>query len=82
MNQLARLSNAFWMLAVGVIVLYAFFVALDAFAPGDVWVLTIVVAVLAVMLAVHFLHLRRELDREGPNEARRALNAWRERRGF
>lgn len=75
-------TSFFWIAALGVVVLYVFFAVLGAFDPGDVWALTAVVAVLIVLLAIHFVHVRRELSQEGPNSARRQLNAWRERRGF
>jgi membrane protein implicated in regulation of membrane protease activity len=82
MGSLGRFANAFWALALGIVILYAFFIALQAFAPGEVWPLTVAVAILALMLVVHFVHLRRVLKQRGPNEARRRLNAMRERRGF
>ena len=78
----SNLASFFWIAALGVVVLYVFFAVLGAFDPGDVWALTAVVVVLIVLLAIHFVHVRRELSEEGPNSARRQLNAWRERRGF
>lgn len=82
MRSFGTLANVFWSLALGIVVLYAFFVAINAFVPGQVWGLTIVVVILALLLAVHFAHLRRVLNQGGSNEARRRLNAMRERRGF
>jgi fatty acid desaturase len=76
------LASFFWTAAIGVVVLYVFFAVLGAFDPGEVWALTVLIAVLVVLIAIHFAYLRRELDEEGPNSARRQLNAWRERRGF
>lgn len=75
-------ASFFWTAALGVVVLYFFYAVLGAFDPGEVWGLTVAVAVLIVLLAIHYVQLRRELDAEGPNSARRQLNAWRERRGF
>ena len=75
-------ASFFWIAALGVVVLYFFFAVLGAFDPGEVWALTTLIAVLIVLLAIHFVHVRRELAEEGPNSARRQLNAWRERRGF
>jgi hypothetical protein len=82
MNVIRRLGSVVWPLLVGLIVLYAFFVALGAFAPGDVWALTVAIAAVTVLVAIHFLHVRNQLARGGPNEARRQRNALRERRGF
>lgn len=82
MRALGNALGAFWMLATGAVVLYVFFVALDAFEPTEAWLVTAVVAVLAVLVAIHFVRVRRELARHGPNEARRSLNRMRERRGF
>lgn len=82
MNTIRRLGGLFWVLAIGVVVLYAFFVTLNAFAPGDVWWVTAGVAVLVALLAVHLVHVRRELAKGGQSSARRELNAMREKRGF
>jgi membrane protein implicated in regulation of membrane protease activity len=82
MRSLGTLYNAFWALAIGIVALYAFLVAINAFSPGQVWALTVAVAVLSLLLVVHFVHLRRVLKQRGPNETRRRLNAMRERRGF
>lgn len=76
------LASFFWTAAIGVVVLYIFFGVLGAFDPGEVWALTAAVGVLLVLLVFHFVHMRHELGEEGPNSARRQLNAWRERRGF
>jgi hypothetical protein len=74
------LRNAFWVLALGVLVMYAFFVALGAWDPAQVLPLTIVMAVLVVLWIVHAW-----LGRARAGEARRrdpgAVRA-RERRGF
>jgi uncharacterized membrane protein len=78
----SNLASFFWTAAIGVVVLYFFFAVLGAFDPGEVWALTVLIGVLIVLIALHFAHMRRELDQEGPNSARRQLNAWRERRGF
>jgi hypothetical protein len=68
--------HAFWVLTLGVIVLYAFLVALGAFAPGDVVAVSVVVAVLAVLWIVHAWLQR------GSGERDPGLRAARERRGF
>lgn len=82
MNRIGTVGDFFWIAAIGAVVLYVFFAVLGAFSPAEVWVVTGIVAVLLVLTAIHFVHLRRELHRQGPNEARRKLNAMRERRGF
>ena len=43
----------FWVLALGLIAAYAFFLALGAFSPGDVLPVTIVTAVLVLLWLVH-----------------------------
>jgi heme exporter protein D len=70
-------TGLFWALALGVIACYAFFVALGAFAPGDVAAVTIVVAVLAVLTVVHGVMARRAGAHHDPR-----LRGARERRGF
>jgi hypothetical protein len=73
------LRNAFWVLLLGVLAVYAFFVALGAWDPAQVLPLTIVMAVLLALWIAHawlgHVHAR---DRE---RDRRAVSA-RERRGF
>lgn len=82
MHGVRDAMSAFWLMAMGAIVLYAFFVVLDAFEPGQVWGLTIFIAVLAVLVGIHFIRVRRELARHGSSEVRRSRNKMRERRGF
>ena len=52
-RTLATLSETFWVLVLALVVLFAFFVALGAFSPGDVLGLTLVVALLAVLWVAH-----------------------------
>jgi fatty acid desaturase len=73
----ARLSETFWMLVLACIVLFAFFAILGAFSPGDVVVLTLVVAVLTLLWIAHAVWDSRHRD---PHD--RALVRARERRGF
>jgi Flp pilus assembly protein TadB len=70
--------DTFWVLAIGVIAAYAFFAALGAFSPGDVWGVTIAVGVLLALWIVRALMSSRQarLDRDP-----RLVHA-RERRGF
>lgn len=70
---------AFWVTALGLIVCYAFFVALGAFAPSDVWGVSIAVGVLIALWLVHAWaqqHGSRDDDRDP------RMRASRERRGF
>jgi hypothetical protein len=74
---LGTLSETFWILALAVIVLFAFFVALGAFSPGDVVGLSIAVGVLAVLWVAHAVWESRHRD---PHD--RTIVRARERRGF
>ena len=72
------MRNAFWVASLGVIGAYLFFFALGAFAFDDVLPVSIVVAVLAAMWAVHaVLEARQVHDTRDPR-----LVQGRERRGF
>ena len=78
-SDVARwISELFWVIALGVIVVYAFFLALGALSPGDVVALSIVVVVLLVLYLVRAWWASRR-----PEEGRdpRIVSA-RERRGF
>jgi fatty acid desaturase len=75
--MLATLSETFWVLVLAVIVLFAFFVALGAFSPGEVAGLTLVVAVLALLWVAHAVWDSRHRDPHDP-----AVMRARERRGF
>jgi fatty acid desaturase len=66
----------FWVLALGLIAAYAFFLALGAFSPGDVLPVTILTAVLVLLWLVH-AQLARHVTEHDP----RTRHA-RERRGF
>jgi membrane protein implicated in regulation of membrane protease activity len=74
---LATLSATFWLLVLAVIALFAFFVALGAFSPGEVVGLTLAVAALAVLWLLHAIVQSRHRDERDPA----AIRA-RERRGF
>ena len=71
------MRETFWLLALAVIALFVFFVALGALSPTEAVVLTIVVAVLCVLWVVHAMLEGRKRDRRDP-----ALIRARERRGF
>jgi uncharacterized membrane protein (DUF485 family) len=69
--------EAFWVVALGIIGCYVFFVALGAFSPGDVMGLSVAVAIL---LALWLVHAWTERHRVGPRDPR--VTSGRERRGF
>lgn len=75
---LSAMSEAFWLLVLSVIVLFAFFLALGTFSIGEVGWIAAAVGVLVVLWGVHvWVQGRAEAD---PRE-RDALRQ-RERRGF
>jgi hypothetical protein len=83
MGVIGRLSLSFWIVAMGTVVLYGFFVFLARVPPEQVAGVTAVVAALAVLATVRNLRVASQLaDRGGNPELRRARNAIRERRGF
>ena len=71
------MRETFWVLALAVIALFAFLVALGAFSPGDAIWATIVVALLCVMWVGHAIMEGRHRDTRDPSVVRA-----RERRGF
>jgi hypothetical protein len=79
-ESIGRLSGVFWAVCVGVVGLYVFFLALGAYSVGELVVVTIAMAVLMVLLVVHFTRVRRHI--EDDLEFRRKVNAFRETRGF
>jgi protein-S-isoprenylcysteine O-methyltransferase Ste14 len=76
-RTLSTLSETFWILVLAVVVLFAFFVALGAFQPGEVIVLTLVVLALALLWVAHAVWDSRHRDPHDPSVVRA-----RERRGF
>lgn len=74
---LATLGETFWILVLAVIALFAFFVALGAFSPGEVVVLTVAVIALAILWILHAVWQSRHRETRDPA----AIRA-RERRGF
>ncbi len=71
------MRETFWILALALIALFAFFAALGAFSPLDVLWATILVGVLCVLWVVHAVLEDRRRDRRDPSVMRA-----RERRGF
>ena len=83
MGVIGGLRLSFWLVVIGTVVLYGFFVILATIPPGEVAALTAVVAFLGAIFTVRNLRLAAELaDRGGDPHLRRALNKIRERRGF
>jgi protein-S-isoprenylcysteine O-methyltransferase Ste14 len=76
-RMLSTLADTFWVLVLAVVVLFAFFVALGAFSPGEVIGLTLAVAVLALLWVAHAVWDARHRD---PHD--RSTVRARERRGF
>ena len=73
----ATLSETFWVLALALIGLFAFLVALGALSPGDAVGVTIVVLLLACAWVAHAIWQ----SRHGEGRDARIIRA-RERRGF
>jgi hypothetical protein len=71
------MRETFWLLALAVIALFAFFVALGALSPAEAVAVSVVVAVLCVLWVVHAVLEGRKRDRRDP-----AVIRARERRGF
>jgi uncharacterized membrane protein YhaH (DUF805 family) len=74
---LSTLSETFWLLVLAVVAMFAFFLALGAFKPGEIIGVTIAVAALAVLWLGHAMWAARHHDAHDPA----AIRA-RERRGF
>ena len=74
---LATLSETFWVLVLGVVVLFAFFAALGAFEVGEALWVTVAVVVLAALWLAHAMWVSRHSDGRDPATIRA-----RERRGF
>ena len=76
-RMLETMRETFWILALAIIALFAFFAALGAFSPGDAIWATIVVGLLCVMWVMHAVLEGRHRDSRDPAAVRA-----RERRGF
>jgi uncharacterized membrane protein YhaH (DUF805 family) len=74
---MSTLRNAFWAFALFVLAMYAFFVALGAWDPGEVLPVTIAMVALAVLWVAHAWLASRARREQDPRLARA-----RERRGF
>jgi hypothetical protein len=83
MGVLRRLRLSFWIVVIGTIVLYVFFVLLATIPPREVAALTAVIGLLAAIFTVRNVRVAAELgNRGGDPHLRRSLNRIRERRGF
>jgi fatty acid desaturase len=76
-RMLSTMSNTFWVLILAIIALFAFFVALGAFSPGEVVGLTLAVIGLTILWVAHAVWESRHRDGRDPATVRA-----RERRGF
>jgi hypothetical protein len=74
---LAALRETFWLLVLGLVVMFAFFAALGAFEVGDAIGVTIAVVILALLWLGHAIWNARHGDGRDPATVRA-----RERRGF
>jgi hypothetical protein len=78
-----RLRLSFWLVAIGTVVLYGFFVVVATIPPGQMAAVTAVVGGLAALFTFRNLRVAAQLaDRGGDPQLRRSLNRIRERRGF
>jgi hypothetical protein len=83
MRIVGRLAVPLWLVVIGVIVMYAFFVVVASVSPSQVAAVTAVIATLSILFAIRSLRIASELADRGGNPAlRRARNRARERRGF
>ena len=72
-----------WLVMLGVIVMYVFFVVVANVSPAQVAAVTILVAVFTILFILRSMRVESELaHRGGDPSVRRALNRARERRGF
>jgi hypothetical protein len=81
--MIRRLRLSFWLVAIGTVVLYGFFVVVATISPGQMAAVTAVVGGLAALFTFRNLRVAAQLaDRGGDPQLRRSLNRIRERRGF
>jgi predicted membrane channel-forming protein YqfA (hemolysin III family) len=81
-RTLAGLSKVLWVVIIGVVGLYAFFILMGALSPADHVLITAGVVALAVALAVHLVRVRRAMHEPGHEAELRELHKMRETRGF
>ena len=73
----STMSDTFWVLILGLVVLFAFFLALGAINPGEVVWLTLAILVLGLLWTAHAVWDSRHRSGRDPAAIRN-----RERRGF
>ena len=79
--------RAFWyvvsLFATGAVVLFVAFTTLAGISPKDAAAASIIIAIVAALLAVRYVRLDYELRSQGGDpQLREAYNRQRERRGF
>ena len=79
---MSRMLALVSVICLGAVCLFGFFAILGEVSPGEVLWLTIPLATLLVVAAVHAWLVRRNLHTHGNQEFFRTLNRLRERRGF
>jgi len=79
---LSVIWNMFWGIAVGIIALWAFFLAMGGLSPDDPLWVTIAMGVLGVLAMIHFIHVREAISDPGHDDLAREVHRMRERRGF
>jgi hypothetical protein len=83
MRILGRLVIPLWLVVIGAIVMYAFFVTVASVPPAQIAGVTIAIVGLTVLFVIRSIRVASELADRGGNPAlRRARNRARERRGF
>jgi hypothetical protein len=83
MGLISRISLSLWIVVIGAIVMYVFFVAVASISPKEVAGVTAVVAALSALFTIRSVRMGLDLaDRGGDPAVRRARNRARERRGF
>ena len=80
--MLSKTLGPIWVVLLGIVVMFGFFAVLGLFSPADVLWLTAAVAVVAILIGIRSLLMRRELGTHGNHDLFRSLNHLRERRGF
>ena len=70
----------FWEIALGIVVLWMFFLVMGGISADDPLWLTITMTVLGVAAFFHMLHMRRIVEHD--SELSRRAHRLRERRGF
>jgi hypothetical protein len=83
MGVIGRLRLSFWLVVIGSVVLYGFFVVVATISPGQMAAVTAVVGGLAALFTFRNLRVAGQLAaRGGDPQLRRSVNRIRERRGF